>query len=1019
MVAEIHRPEGRYLKMEYDEKGRVVKQRAPNGPDGKEVTIFHFEYKPKEYHTNVWDALDRKTSHYYSSQKRLTLVKKYDAQGHQLSSRHLYWGEANELPLGRRDKSDEGNLLATTIREGDDSTRFSCCYSYDDDGNVIKEALYGNLTGKGTKRFDVDKKGRPKDSSVEHYSKHFTYCHDQFHLLLSEWEEGGPHMLYQYKKGTDLCSAKFTCEGDTIRRREFYEYDEDAVLIRKVVDDGSTKEMHDINGITYRHITKITPVRKRSAHGIGQPEEVVEYYYDHNAKQELLLSKKRYSYNREGLVLTEEVYDGNNSLSYTLHNSYNNKGLCTSKTDALGHKWCYEYDDNFNKVREELVGSGMYTKYSFDSANRLVKEVEYHSDGNVFTKTFSYDAVGNMTSSSDRFGEVTRYEYDGLNRLVAQMLPKVVDATGAVHEPRVIKNYDLFGNVKEERDQNGHITTTHYTIRNQPYNITYPDGSTESFEYNVNGTLACHIDRVGTKTEYTYDFLGRVLTTKIFDSKNNLLSTTSDSYNSYHKIASTDAMGNTTKYSYDGAGRLVKQKKQVGDAVERTTYSYDALGRLHTTHSWNTGEDFLATVQERNKLDRVIEERKETTTGEVIAIKKYSYDIQGCLTDVISADSCTHTDYNSEGLPVRSTDALGNQTTIEYKFTEKNSLGQKALRKTTIDPMGNKTIELFDALGRVVSQRMRSSNDTRLAKREFFYDLKGNKTLDKEQVIVDGATVREYSVAFTYNEMGQVTTVTEQGEKSTSYSYCNGLLDAITKPDGVVLSHTYDGLSRLTKLASSDSSVSYQYSYDLNNNPIKVIDKSHSATYSYAYDGWNRKTKDALWDGCQINYSYDNLGRLTRYSLPTGSVDYSYAKGHLEHVVRKDPAGKELYRHSYTSFDLEERVNSCQLISGLGAANFIWDKLGRNVDTTTPYWSEALTEFDKAGNLLASSITDSAGTMHSRYEYDQLYQLTRESGPFEVNFRCDSLCNRVQKNDTSYQLNGLNKLMSDSMTQWT
>jgi hypothetical protein len=76
-LSKISYPDGRYLKIEYDKKGRVTRQRAPVGSDGEEKTVFSFDYHPKDRKTDVWDAKDRKTVYRYSSQERLTGVDRY------------------------------------------------------------------------------------------------------------------------------------------------------------------------------------------------------------------------------------------------------------------------------------------------------------------------------------------------------------------------------------------------------------------------------------------------------------------------------------------------------------------------------------------------------------------------------------------------------------------------------------------------------------------------------------------------------------------------------------------------------------------------------------------------------------------------------------------------------------------------------------------------------------------------------------------------------------------------------
>jgi RHS repeat-associated protein len=126
--------------------------------------------------------------------------------------------------------------------------------------------------------------------------------------------------------------------------------------------------------------------------------------------------------------------------------------------------------------------------------------------------------------------------------------------------------------------------------------------------------------------------------------------------------------------------------------------------------------------------------------------------------------------------------------------------------------------------------------------------------------------------------------------------------------------------------------------------------------------------------------------------------------------------GGELYRHRYTGIDLEEKVTESALICDLGTATVSWDRMGRVSNSTTPYWQETIPQdgYDKAGNLREACIHDSVGDACYRYSYDNLYQLIHEEGVFADDFSVDSICNRLKKNDTSYQVNSLNQLLSES-----
>ena len=1052
-LSKISYPDGRYLKIDYDSKGRVTEQRAPVGRDGKEERIFCFVYYPDDRKTEVYDAEGRKTVYKYSSRDRLTHIEKFRnraAQSACLSDEPLeceelgfaipkgtprtlyrgeqfFWGKRESTHRGKRDDSDEGHLLAKTIYDNDEKVVVCERYAYDSFGNITEETLHGNLSGKSAELFSVSDEGEPKHHT-EKYSKQYSYSHDKFNLKTSQKEDDGSKIEYEYQSGTNLLTAKFTYDGHKLKIREFFEYDSDAVMVKRIIDNGSSTHAAHLSDVTERRITYIKPVRDRDDHGVGLPERITECYLDLTSGKEVQLKRTDFSYTKAGLVEKEEVYDAHDHHQYTLYTKYDSKNRPVYKTDAIGREYRFEYDDNGNKTREELVSSEVFTTFSYDKANRLIRKSEHHSDGVKFVTSYSYDSVGNIVSETDPFGQEITFSYDSLDRERQVILPCVLDKNGTSITPMKFKRPDILDNLISQTDANGNSVRTAYTIRHQPYLIEYPDGSSERFEYNLNGTLAKKWERNGSKKKCTLDFLGRVLATQIFDANGTLLCTTSNTYDAFHCTSSTDPMGFTTYFQYDGAGRLSSVQK----AKSLTLYYYDNLGRKRKTTEVLGHKQYIDTIEERDALDRVIEVRRVYSDGTLLSLKKFAYDVRGNCTDVTSytsegSSATTHTDYSSRNVPVCIIDALGNKTKISYDYGWKNELKQSVVRKVTTDPLSNQTIEIFDAHSRLDTVEKRAADATLLAKTTFRYDGKGNKTQEKEYVVVNGSIIREYVIEWTYTLMDQIGSVIEQPgtseEKVTRYAYTNGgLVETICKPDGVVLTHTYDGLNRLIDLTSSDGTIHFTYTYDLNNNPISVIDENLNVPFRKSFDEFGRTTGEDLWPGLNITYTYDPLGRCTHYGINNAPyVEYQYRNGHLTDVIRKDPSGTDLYRHQYTKIDLEEKVVESALISSLGTSTQTFDKIGRIASITTPFWQEVIPEdgYDAAGNLHKADVHDNLGGIPYRYSYDNLYQLIREEGLVYEDFTYDSICNRVKKNGIDCQVNSVNQLLSESAVTYT
>ena len=177
--------------------------------------------------------------------------------------------------------------------------------------------------------------------------------------------------------------------------------------------------------------------------------------------------------------------------------------------------------------------------------------------------------------------------------------------------------------------------------------------------------------------------------------------------------------------------------------------------------------------------------------------------------------------------------------------------------------------------------------------------------------------------------------------------------------------------------------------------------------------------EEDLLHGIFVGYSYDRVGRCTQYSVNgTPCVEYEYRNGHLTDVIRKNASGNEMYRHRYTEIDCEEKVVESALTHDLGTATVAWDRMGRVSHSLTPYWEETIPTdgYDTAGNLKETIVRDSIGDASYRYSYDNLYQLIHEEGVFSDDYSFDSICNRLKKNDASYQVNSQGNCMKNPLT---
>ncbi len=1017
-INQVEWPDGRFLEVDYDHKGRVISQKAPVGNNDEKRTIWKFTYHDKK--TKVLDAYDNKKI-YNHKYDRITSIDEYK-NNDLYRARTFYWGQKEGHSWGKHTKSQEGNLLGSSLLNNEQCGVFLANYTYDEYGNVLKETTFGNLSGTYPYPFWINDDATPKDPNLESYSKYYSYS-KELHLMTHQSEDCGPSIEYRYKPGTDLMWAKFVLDGDKVIQREFYEYNDDGILIEKIVDDGDCDNKSWLSGVTERRITEIVPVSGKEGYGQGLAQGVWEKYLNLVTDEVVLLKHTHYNYNKAGQVTEEAIFDANNDYCHSTWYEYDNKGRLTKTTNPIGQTFVYGYDNNNNKTYEKQEDAGYYTLYEYDKANRLTAVIEHHDDETAVHHHYEYDLMGNKTASVDRYGNKTSYEYDQCNRLVTITLPTAPD--GALYT--IKKEYDIFDNVIKETNQNGISTTYTYAAKKKPTLVTYADGSQEQHVYNLNGTLAYMVDKGGAKTCYRYDLLGRVIETSIYDSLSNKLSSSSSIYNAFHQLCSTDAMGYTTHYSYDAAGRKIEELKKAGDNYSKTTFEYDTLGRPVATKRFYGQEatSYVTTFVEYDTLDRVILEKYLNMAGDCTGWTYYEYNVQGMCT--LQRSGHTHEDadiktrYNSQREVIEQQDEYANKTLIHTDHNFINSQDRKVVRKITTDPLCNLTEECYDPLGRVVSVVKKNSQQQILAATDFTYSATNQKTKQVEHVVIDGEIDHDYTITWQYDALGRLITLIEEpggpDEKTSCYTYdISGKILTITKPNGVVLNHSYDALGRLIGLYSSDGTVGYIYFYDLNNNPIEVVDSVQGYSSVYSYDGWSRTLSDGIKNTFSQSFVYDALGRITSLMAPDGSlVGYSYKEGNLDTITWKGAM------HRYKEFDLKNRPLRATLIGKAGEHSLVWDKKGRIVKIATPHFTQTISDdgFDAVGNLKGCNFTDGVGQVEIAAAYDDLYQLTQEVGVQTHSYTNDSLANRQSKNNDLYSVDSKNKLLNTKENAFT
>jgi len=681
------------------------------------------------------------TRYYWNKQKRLKSIKTY-AGREILKTERFYWGK-------------EGRLRSHVLFAEKDSPKLARVYHYDSYGNVLKECLYGRFTeDSGALRIE---NGLPHHESCDEITTKYTYSDDGFNLKTSECDPQGNYTFYEYVKGTNLLKAKLSCEQKEIRKREFFDYDKNAIMIEHIVDDGSSHDKHNLKHVTERHINRITPRTERPH--FGEPEVIEEYYLEDD--KEILLSKTKNHFNDKGFISKKTI---SNDTQTSYEYDYDDIGRLTYSKDPLGQEIYYSYNSAGLLASKRGPRQDVSWHYTYDKAGRLKEVCEEQEHGLRLITTYEYDLLSRKVSETNPQGQSTRYKYDTLNRITEITYPITYDHEGDKVSPSKQYSYKNLGMEVTETDENNHKTHITYNALGKITSQTFADGTKLRYTYDAKGRLNRYYSNDQT-IDYTYHYDASDRITKV---TNNL----------------TNA---STKRKYNAFGEIISETLETGLKLH---YSHDKAGRVQEL-----------TLPDNSKIGykyspTFLESIKRIKGGEEIYRHKItSRDLSGHIQSCLLPQNAGTITYNYDKLNRRT-------KTIHDKFKE------EAL---SFDPVGN-LLELqtgddhrsfrYDFLSQLIEEKGQTSHT-------YSYDSLYNRlSQDDRPYRVNSlhSVLSDSKRNFTYDHRGNRTS-----QDNISYKY--DALDRLIKVriGDKTITYTYDAFNR--RLTKSDGT-NYLYALD-------------------------------------------------------------------------------------------------------------------------------------------------------------------------------------------------------------
>ena len=652
-------------------------------------------------------------------------------------------------------------------------------------------------------------------------------------------------------------------------------------------------------------------------------------------------------------------------------------GAGTAGTTLITDKYYYEPNGSGNLLTHTDPNNVTIT-YGYDDLNRVkstsVPGIDENGATVTITTSKTYTSpLGNIDTSTDELGKVTKYMYD-----VYGNLTDVTDPNGGT----VHKEYDYAGRVTVKVSAQNYTAGQAITAMNRetytydkmdriltvseiyiPYGATaFKTVDTQTNVYDFNGNLKKTTDALGNATNNTYNLANMLLTTLDAESASRGLAyTTSNVY---------DAMGRLTECSYAGGRVMDYVLDQQGNILtEKTnnvvtkTNTYDLLGHVLTSNDANN----YNTAFEYNKLGGI---RTKMLPGDpsMPPLTIYNlYDRNGRL--ISQSDGMNHevvNTYDNQGRVLTKTTRLKDSTTVFIK--EINAYDVKGNLIYYTDPNGYKTTNSYNTLGWLLTSSIPVGGVTH--KTTNTYDKVGNKLTVTDNYLNN-------MVQYKYDPLNRLCVTLNQLNIAVETLEYDDLNRQHSSTDA--LSHTtiygYDKVGRVTSITTPAMAANIaagvtRKTYDDAGN-LKTVTDADNHTTTYSYNTANYLLSVTSADTGVTNYTPDNMGNILIQKDGNGNpTTYTYnARG--QKVTAKDAMnGVE----SYTYY-ADGTLHTVKDRNGV-TDTYTYDIYGRQLTETAG--SETITrDYDNNGNEL--TMTDSTGT--TSRTYDALNRVTTKIAP--------------------------------------
>ncbi|MTI48638.1 MAG: RHS repeat protein, partial [Firmicutes bacterium] len=1027
-----------------------LKETLINGDDYKEViTTEHDEMKLiKKKESLIFNIQDgeevgtpiKKTQNYrYDEYGNLTNYTgpeaERDEDGNPINDEHM---------VTYSYAYDKYHVLTSKTWKQDKDTTSQILYDVDDNGNVIKETKQ-NTQGYNQSiviEYNYDEYGNMiksiKHSSDRNYITNYDYeidadgvDHKGAYLTkkYTVLDNGEISEKYAYDRNTGNITAEINPDG----KRTEYQYDTLGRLLETKRPDLTTKE-YKYNEFKYKNreieYTDSNEDRYKKEYDIFG-NLVKSSVYDKENEEWTVL--KRIEYDNDGNK-TKEVDSNGNSVRYEYDSAnrlikkafYKNDQILTGDKDF---SYIIGYDDDTALLVEATDEEGYKTKNYFDILDNLFRVEATPDNKNYFVTSYTYDYVGNKTSTTDPKLNKIQYEFDKLGRMVKKVDPELNETTYVYNslnkvviaeEPggRITKyKYDELGRKIEAwifpKTSEGYLSNDYI-----PNNYTYT-----KYKYNnvgklsnvIKGNVVDNVDKIETDISYEYNDMDRLT-------------------DEYHKI--DDNRQSHTHYEYDNKGNNVKTIRYVNqEETKYKEYNYEyyfnnkvkqeAGAYIEVTDDSNIKHGEYVRKYERDNEGNLIKKIDIGNEGKDI-VTDFEYDNQNNVTKTVGPY------YIDKSSGEVLSEAVN---TINYKYDSKGNLLSK---KSMVNGEEMGEIYTYDGLNNVLTKSNILGETTR-----FVCDANSNLVKQVDPRYIDMDIEAAPGIEYEYDSLNRkIKTIAFDGEnkKVVKYIEFDGRGNLIKEVDGegynteepsksIGNEYEYDVFNNLT-IYKSAQTVADNMKYGTNNftNKYKYNglgkaiyeedSKGNKTETEYYLNGMTKKVTFA--DGTSEEYNYD----LTGNSEITKTDKMQHLTKVYNNVFSK-PYKKVYVDETYEVFkyddfgNLKENYDQIKSPKLENPNEYEYNALGKLVskkqyiaeDDDYKYYKITKNTYDEAGRLLSKETfeyKESKGLNETsttsaedkvEYQYDRAGRLIKTYGPMgrEITNEYDDTGNLITK----------------------